>query len=301
MVTIPPRRELAKRAAMAVPPVRRLIDQRDRALYREQYLSSRLAQLETMQPRYGSATATATSSRSELTYLFIVTYGRSGSTLLQGVLNSIPEYLIRGETRDALHKLFLYQSTILREKRRWSSSYRGPDSPWFGITHYPEELAILRIRSLLVDSLLRPSGDTRVTGLKEIEWWHDDWEQYFAFLDQVFPGMRVVINTRDHTEVIKSKWWAEMERADALKLLDAHEERLNNIADRMGDRAFRVHYDRWVADPSSLKGLFGWLQEPFDRHSIDSVLSVRHSLVSRPGTAGRAGEPGLPTRELCLT
>ena len=34
--------------------------------------------------------------RNDLSYVFICTYGRSGSTLLQGVLNSIPGYLIRG-------------------------------------------------------------------------------------------------------------------------------------------------------------------------------------------------------------
>src|SRR5688572_1085508 len=37
----------------------------------------------------------------QLGHLFIVTYGRSGSTLLQGVLNSIPGYLIRGENDGA--------------------------------------------------------------------------------------------------------------------------------------------------------------------------------------------------------
>jgi hypothetical protein len=44
-------------------------------------------------------------ARRDLGYVFIVTYGRSGSTLLQGVLNSIPGYLVRGENRQALRHL----------------------------------------------------------------------------------------------------------------------------------------------------------------------------------------------------
>ena len=40
-----------------------------------------------------------TARRDDFGYLFVVTYGRSGSTLLMGLLNSIPGYLIRGEWR----------------------------------------------------------------------------------------------------------------------------------------------------------------------------------------------------------
>ena len=35
----------------------------------------------------------------ELDYVFVMTYGRSGSTLLMGILNSIPGWLLRGENR----------------------------------------------------------------------------------------------------------------------------------------------------------------------------------------------------------
>jgi hypothetical protein len=37
---------------------------------------------------------------------FVVTYGRSGSTLLQGLLNSIPRYCIRGENYNAMFYMF---------------------------------------------------------------------------------------------------------------------------------------------------------------------------------------------------
>ena len=52
----------------------------------------------------------------------MVTYGRSGSTLLMGLLNTLPGYLIRGENRDALHHLFLFDQTMRTE------SGRGPEA-----------------------------------------------------------------------------------------------------------------------------------------------------------------------------
>ena len=39
-------------------------------------------------------------------FVFIFTYGRSGSTLLMGLLNSLPHYCIRGENNNLLHRLY---------------------------------------------------------------------------------------------------------------------------------------------------------------------------------------------------
>jgi hypothetical protein len=38
----------------------------------------------------------------DLGYVFVMTYGRSGSTLLMGLLNTIPGYLVRGENDDGM-------------------------------------------------------------------------------------------------------------------------------------------------------------------------------------------------------
>ena len=46
-------------------------------------------------------------------YVFVMTYGRSGSTLLMGLLNTIPGYLIRGENDDALRFLFDFHRTCV--------------------------------------------------------------------------------------------------------------------------------------------------------------------------------------------
>ena len=55
--------------------------------------------------------------REDLGYLFVLTYGRSGSTLLQGILNSIPGYLVRGENRQILFHLHEFHRTGVAERR----------------------------------------------------------------------------------------------------------------------------------------------------------------------------------------
>ncbi len=214
--------------------------------------------------------------RDDLRYLFIVTYGRSGSTLLQGILDSIPGYLIRGENRNALFRLFQYQTQLVRACRTWSKG--GPleaKDAWFGIDGYDADGAIAAIRDLVVGTLLRPGPDTRVTGFKEIRWWHDDWREYLDFLRAVFPGARFVINVRDHDAVARSKWWAE--NPHALARLDEYEQRLDDIAAYLGDAVYRVDFDEFVADHEVLAGLFDWLGERFDRARVDAVMAVKHS------------------------
>lgn len=257
-------------ALRVVPSVRRLLRERDRLALRSDELRARnrdlLRAMETMVP--------AEERVSGLDYLVMLTYGRSGSTLLQGIINSTPGYLMRGENRDALHHLFLYHHVITREAAETRMT-DTPRSAWYGIDEYASSAAVAGMRELVVSTLLRPKPDTKVIGFKEIRWWHGDWREYLDFLLELFPGVRFVVNTRDHEAVSKSKWWAEQK--NPLKTLESYERRLGDMADFLGDRAYKVHYDDYVADHEVLRGLFDWLGEPFDRAVVDRVMSVKHS------------------------
>jgi hypothetical protein len=257
-------------------PGARALAERDAALADRDRARSRARRLQTR--------VDALRTRDDLGYLFVVTYGRSGSTLLQGILDSIPGYLIRGENRQALRHLYDFQNVVLKERRAQRRQRRRQGLPpegttpahaFFGMDGVSRQTVVDGVRRFALDTLLRPQPDTRVTGFKEIRWDEEDVAEYAAWLQEVFPGARFLVNTRSLDDVVHSKWWAE--RPDAREHLEAVEARLLALAEQLGDAAYRVHYDDYVRDPGVLEPLFAWLGEPYDEAAVRAVLDTPHS------------------------
>ena len=214
--------------------------------------------------------------RDDLDYVFVMTYGRSGSTLVQGLLNAIPGYLIRGENSAALNHLHGFHKTMLAESVRGNLvNRRKVTHPFYGVPDFPPERSLRDTRRLVLDTVLRPEPETRVTGYKEIRWYQDDLADFCAWLRLVFPGARFVVNTRNQADVLKSKWWAKKDNTDYLAGI---EERILGVAADLGDAAYHLRYDEFVADPASLRGLFDWLGEEFDLATVQATLDTRHSV-----------------------
>jgi hypothetical protein len=209
-------------------------------------------------------------------HVFVMTYGRSGSTLLMGILNSIPGWLLRGENRHAMRHLYDFHRSGLAEKARVDPARASePTHPWFGIESFPEEASLQHIRALAEATLLRPEPDTRVTGYKEIRWYDDYLPDYLAFLRQVFPGARFVLNTRNLEDVAASNYWTHKD--DPLGQVQRNEATMLAAVEGLGDSVHRVHYDDYVADPATLRGLFDWLGEDFDEQRVRDVMATPHS------------------------
>lgn len=209
-------------------------------------------------------------------YVFVFTYGRSGSTLLMGLLNSLDGYCIRGENNNALYQLFEFNRHIEEARTNSLRNSERPSHPWFGLNLYDPEAARIQQRDMFVSTLLHPEPHHRVTGFKEIRFSEKDVPEFEAYIDYVratFAPCKIVFNHRKLESVAKSGWWANM--PEGLNKLKAVEDRLQSIP--ASNDIYHFSYDAFCADPTYAKGLMEFLGEPYDAAAVKHVLDVRHS------------------------
>lgn len=210
--------------------------------------------------------------------ILIITYGRSGSTLLQGILNSIDGCLIRGENNNLCYHIFEAYQALIKTKK-----YNGytPNLPHFGSYLLNEKLFLKYAKDLFIEQLIGDqilNNDIVCYGFKEIRYVRIDeyFEEYLDFLQQVFPNVAFVFNTRNHREVVKSDWWAEKDPDEVTELLKRFESNALKYMDGKSN-CFHIRYEDVVNKSEKLKGLFLFLGAEYNDEKVDFVLSSPHS------------------------
>lgn len=214
-------------------------------------------------------------------YVFVVTYGRSGSTLLQSLLNEIDGYCIRGENENALFHLMqswyaVANSEPMRGARQAGRVLRRND-PWFGAERIDPDHFAKALADFFVREVLQPDPGLRVSGFKEIRF-HDQpalFAPYLNFMRRFFPKARFIFNTRNHDAVCKSGWWATMNPVRVKAQLVAAEKLFDGYIANHPDCTIKLHYDNYVADRTRLGRLFDFLGEPYDAALVDRVMDLR--------------------------
>ena len=234
-------------------------------------------------------------------FVFIVTYGRSGSTVLQNLLNRLPGYLIRGENENALmHLVRSWASVGLSrsgEKARQRDVATLPHQPWYGIEDVDGDAYGRALADLFIDSFLKPAPDTRVCGFKEIRWHmghppnlrgQSFFEIQLDFMRRFFPDAKFIFNTRDLDEVLASGWWPSKNP----KLSRAALERANDLYKAYQaahpECCLTLDYSEYKGNPEGLRPLFDFLAEPFDLGLAQSVLDQQLMHLQRPDETGEA-------------
>ena len=217
-------------------------------------------------------------------FIVVVTYGRSGSTLLGRLLNLIENSDIRGENYNALY--YAYKSIeAVRDTRALSNTEtQSVQHAWYGANDVePEEYAGRLIDAFQRD-VLRCSEEIRVCGFKEIRYFEilsqgrEELEKYLSFIDRSFENTYFVMNIRKPEEVVRSSWWARMDPGILLpkfRLFNHWAKYYTGV----NDRAILFDYNR-VTDSSHMydevKKLFTFLEEPVpDIGTVEDLLSKK--------------------------
>jgi hypothetical protein len=210
-------------------------------------------------------------------FVVVLAVGRSGSTLLQGLLNTLPGYLIRGENFGFLHGL--YRAHTALERSRNHAGATTPAHSWYGAggldsDAFAADLAPVVARQLLGD---RRCENFTAIGFKEIRWMdlngpHETLWGFLRFIETVFSKAHFILLTRDVAAIMKSGWWPLSDTASMRLGIEAFFATARQAKVR---RLFEIdHADLYPGSPR-LAGLCDFLGETY-RAEMDVAFETKH-------------------------
>ncbi len=242
------------------------------------------------------------------TRLFIVTYGRSGSTLLQGLVNALPGYRIQGENGGFLSGLQSAHAALTDAHDHLADPARDtPINPWFGASRYEPGFLITEFRAFAERMLFGPSldeeagpelpsSDRRVLGFKEIRYSDlepDRLEELLAFLHALWPGAALIFNSRALSDVVTSGWWRNQPPESVRARLTRFDTFAAAYVAENPAHAIHLSYDRLVeTDRREVGRLMDFLGEAPAARDLEIVFARNHSWANKALTEylrGRAG------------
>lgn len=221
-------------------------------------------------------------------FLFVVTYGRSGSTLTQKLLNAIPGYCIRGENGNALYHLCRLVDALQREPnfqlRKDQLAGKGTpvpemgttSDPWYGSELIDAEGTARRLFNLFCRDFLHMPEGTRVAGFKEIRYFNDlgFMPRQLEIMQTYFPKARILFLTRDHAQVANSSWWRGHDKDTLLPKLARADQAFRDYA-ASHDACFTLDYSVFAQGVAGLRPLFDFLGETLDPVVVAEVLGAQ--------------------------
>lgn len=231
--------------------------------------------------------------RKDFDFVFVVTYARSGSTLLQSLLNACPGTVIRGENNNALYHLFRTIQALDEAHRLHGKPATAArrDEPWFGADRIEPEFFEKRALTLFLRRVLTPPQGAKVIGFKEIRHTpffipEDQFAPYMDFLLTRFPRAKIVFNSRRGTDVAASSFIAKENPDKVRAWVAATDARFAAFA-KTSDRVIHMRYEDWVADHSKVHDMLDFLGLDWSAEAVERVMA-------KPLTHGKREAGGAP-------
>ncbi len=213
-----------------------------------------------------------------LKHVFIVTYGRSGSTVVQRVLQSIPGYVMRGENNHTLYPLFLAYRRAYEARYSHGQKQHSREDPWYGADAIDPARFGAKLAHVFRSEILQPPEGARVVGFKEIrfhEAGEDLFEPYLNFIYDMFPGSKFIFNTRHWQAVSKSSWWATMDPDNVRRIIEGADSLYQTYHSKHADRCHLMRYEDHAGNPDAYAPLFEFLGETFDHRVVAEQIKLR--------------------------
>ncbi|WP_413161121.1 sulfotransferase [Capilliphycus salinus ALCB114379] len=238
--------------------------------------------------------------------ILIITYGRSGSTLLQGMLNEIEGVIIRGENSNFIAGLYeAYRNLEIATSPEYAQKSNAPTHPWYGAGLLDLDVFLTHCQNMVRELLLADrQGDDSIIcyGFKEIRYLDFYFKSeyslagYLDFLAKIFPNVGFIFNVRNLDDVLKSGWWATTNPADTSEKILGLEQAFKLYVQNNPNNTFLISHEDIVQKSDKLRDLFLFIGGRIWRsRSRSGSVDFPQLLKSKRRSGNRQGERGRGT------
>jgi len=211
--------------------------------------------------------------------VLICATGRSGSTSLQRILNTIPDSNICGENLGAINSLLEFYRRI-----KYSSNERipGRNRPanyqdiisqnikpaWYNSYNYSQIIQLIKITII---NMFKNKETTNLWGFKEIR--YDSGNiSYIKDFKELFPQTKVIIQIRENIGAQSKSGWYKND-ANSKHFLRKTTKSLINFCKENREWCYLTSFER-MFDKNNLRNMFNFIdcREKYNEALIDDVL-----------------------------
>jgi hypothetical protein len=211
--------------------------------------------------------------------VLICATGRSGSTSLQRIINTIPNSNICGENFGAINSLLEFYRRIKYSTTNNIPGHLNPASyesviqknikpAWYNSYNY---LQIVQLIKITIVNMFKNKETTNVWGFKEIR--YDDGNiNYMEDFKELFPQTKVIIQIRENIGAQSKSGWHKNDK-NARKFLLKLNKELADFAAKHTDYCYLTSFER-MFNKNNLQNIFSFIdcRENYNEEKIDNVL-----------------------------
>jgi hypothetical protein len=212
--------------------------------------------------------------------VLICATGRSGSTTMQRILNTIPNSNICGENFGAINSLLEFYRRIKNSSVKNIPGHFRPASyeeiiqqnikpAWYNSYNYQQIVQLIKITII---NMFKNSDKTNVWGFKEIRYDAGN-IGYIKDFKELFPQTKVIIQIRENIEAQSKSGWFKDDKKNSVQFLTKTNDELINFYKNNKDFCYLNTFEK-MFNMNNLKNLFKFIgfENSFNEAQINEIL-----------------------------
>jgi hypothetical protein len=212
--------------------------------------------------------------------VLICATGRSGSTTMQRILNTIPNSNICGENFGAVNSLLEFYKRIKTTTYDYVPGHLTPKSyeelvvqnvkpAWYNSYNFKQ--TVLMIKTMII-KLFKKSETTTLWGFKEIRYDNGN-IKYMKEFKELFPQTKVIIHIRENTVAQSNSGWFKNYKHSLTDIENMNKE-LISFCNENKSYCYLTSFEK-MFDKENMKKLFTFIGciKYYDENKINEILN----------------------------